>query len=415
MLNVITQIEIQQNDKIIKGRKALLYFDFVCNFEATDSWENFTNKCSVTLPYSVYFSDENNRKKLINNIGGFTDSPTFLKGDKIKINAGYKYYPLGIETTNVSLIFEGFITNITSAKPFTLECEDYMYLLKQIPAKGGSNNYFRGKKYTVEKIVQELIDNSQYKGVVSVNQKTQTNIGDYVIESNMTVAEVLDDLRKNAHLESFFRGNELQIGFLVYDEQLALRREMKQKKIFIFQHNIIEESLIYKRRDDVVLSAVACSINEVETGSTTKSGVKKTKNERLEVLVYNKNGELVGIKKEKGKSFPENKEGERRTFYFKDVTNSDTLIQRAKDKLKDYFYSGFSGSFTTFGIPFVKSGDNVYLIDKSLPERSGYYKVKAVKYSGGTNGLRQDITLDYKIPKGQNEIDEIIKKFDAWR
>ena len=68
MLIVITQIEIQQNDKVIKGRKALLYFDFVCDFEASDSWENFTNKCSITLPYSVYYSDENGRKKLINNI-----------------------------------------------------------------------------------------------------------------------------------------------------------------------------------------------------------------------------------------------------------------------------------------------------------------------------------------------------------
>jgi len=415
MLNVITQIEIQQSDKLVSGRNALLYFDFVCEFEASDSWENFTNKCSITLPYSVFYSDVNGRKKLINNIGGFTDSPTFLRGDKVKVTSGYKYFPNGIETVSTAVIFEGFIANVTSKKPFTLECEDYMYLLKQIPAKGGSNNYFSGKKYTVEKIIQELIDNSEYKGVINVNQKTQTNIGDYIIEGNMTVMQVLEDLRKNAHLESFFRGTELQIGFLVYDESIAIERELQQKKVFVFQHNIIEEDLIYKRREDVVLSAVACSFNEIETDKQTKDGQKKTKNERLEVLVYNKNGELVGVKKEKGKSFPENKEGERRTFFFKDVTSADTLIQRAKDKLNDYFYSGYRGTFTTFGIPFVKQGDNVYLIDKSLPERSGYYKVKSVRYTGGVNGLRQEIELDYKIPKSQTEIDEIIKKFNDWR
>ncbi len=415
MLNVITQIEIQQNDKVIKGRKALLYFDFVCDFEASDSWENFTNKCSITLPYSVYYSDENGRKKLINNIGGFSENPTFLKGDKIKISGGYKYFPFGIETVSTAVIFDGFITNITSGKPFTLECEDYMYLMKQSPAKGGSNNFFSGKKYTVEKIIQELIDNSDYKGIITVNQKTQTNIGDYIIEGNMTIAQVLDDLRKNAHLESFFRGTELQIGFLVYDEELALQREKRQKKVFIFQHNIIEDELTYKRREDVVLSAIACSFNEVETDKQTKDGQKKTKNERLEVLVYNKNGELVGVKKEKGKSFPENKEGERRTFFFKGITSADTMIQRAKEKLNNYYYSGYRGTFTTFGIPFTRSGDNIYIIDKALPERSGYYKVKSVRYTGGVNGLRQEIEVDYKIPKSQAEIDEIIKKFYEWR
>lgn len=411
MLNVITQIEIQQSDKLVAGRNALLYFDFVTEFEAEDSWENLTNKCSITLPYSIFYTDKNGRKQMINNIGGFTENPTFLKGDKVSLKSGYAYYQNGIRYENISLIFEGYITNVTSKKPFTIECEDSMYLLKQVPARGGQNNLFSGKKYTVEKMLSEML-----QGVdVTVNQKTQTNIGDYTLESNMTVAQVLEDLRKNAHLESFFVGKELRVGFLVYDEELALQREAIQKKVFIFQHNIIEEDLIYKKREDIVLSAVACSINEVSTGKQTKDGQGKTKSERLEVLVYNKNGELVGIKKEKGKPFPENKEGERRTFYFKDITSADTLIERAKNKLKDYFYTGFTGNFTTFGMPFVKQGDNVYLIDKALPERSGYYKVKSVRYTGGVNGLRQDINLDYKIPKSQSEIDDIIKKFNGWR
>ena len=117
------------------------------------------------------------------------------------------------------------------------------------------------------------------------------------------------------------------LGDVYKRQELALQREAIQKKVFIFQHNIIEEDLIYKRREDIVLSAVACSINEVSTGKQTKDSQQKTKSERLEVLVYNKNGELVGVKKEKGKPFPENKEGERRTFYFKDVTSSETLIE----------------------------------------------------------------------------------------
>jgi hypothetical protein len=42
-------------------------------------------------------------------------------------------------------------------------------------------------------------------------------------------------------------------------------------------------------------------------------------------------------------------------------------------------------------------GDNVTLVDNILPERNGTYKLKAVKYTGGMSGLRQEISLDSKI------------------
>ena len=54
-----------------------------------------------------------------------------------------------------------------------------------------------------------------------------------------------------------------------------------QKKVFIFQHNIIEDNLSYMRKDDIVLSAIAYSINKKELSETTKDGKAKTKQERL--------------------------------------------------------------------------------------------------------------------------------------
>ena len=66
--------------------------------------------------------------------------------------------------------------------------------------------------------------------------------------------------------------------------------------------------------------------------------------------------------------------------------------------LKKYYYEGFTGSFTTFGIPYVKHGDTVRIVNNQLPEMSGSYKVKGVVYYGGVDdGLRQEITLDYKV------------------
>ena len=51
---------------------------------------------------------------------------------------------------------------------------------------------------------------------------------------------------------------------------------------------------------------------------------------------------------------------------------------------------------------------NQTLVDKDLPERNGYYKVKSVAYKGGTSGLRQEITVDYLI---RNLTDAEIKTY----
>lgn len=413
MLNCVTYLEIQQKSERVKNRNLNLFFDFVNEFESTDSWEDFTNQCKVTLPKNITYTDlKTGAPHDIDNIGGFTVNPTFIKGDEVLLKAGYTYYKDGCKVEDISVIFQGYITNVTSKKPFTIECEDHMFILKQTPAMGkNGKTYFSAKDYTVETMMQELMRGTN----LTVNTKTSTTIGDYIISENMTVMQVLEDLRKTCYLESFFREKELQIGFLVYDEEIALKNEAKQKKVFIFQDNIIEDNLDYKKKDDIVLSAIATSINTVKSNKQTKDGKDKTKDERLEVLVYSDNGTLKGVKKEKGKAFPENKEGERRTFNFQDITDANVLIERAKEKLKKYYYTGFKGTFITFGIPFCQQGDNCYIIDKILPERNGYYKIKQVKYTGGIGGLRQEITLDYKIEISKIEIDKIIDSYNAYR
>ena len=45
----------------------------------------------------------------------------------------------------------------------------------------------------------------------------------------------------------------------------------------------------------------------------------------------------------------------------------------------------------------MRFGDNAEIVNDILPEQNGTYKIKGVNYSGGVNGLRQDIELDYKL------------------
>ena len=297
MLNVVTNITIQQNaSKLFPKRKQLLFFDFANEFECDDNWDAMTDRAKITLPKNLSFRDENNKLQSINNIGGFTSNPFFLKGDSVKIESGYWYFDKqGNQIFDVNTMFEGYISKVGSKMPFTLECEDSMWLLKQVQAKKGEYNE------AVESMVAKWMPSG-----LSVNQKTQTKIGKFTVQEGETIAQVLMRLKKDAHLESFFNGKELTIGYLVYDEQRAVDAEKKQKKVFRFQHNIIEDSLEYMRKDDIKLSAVAQSFSIKELNETCKDGSKKNKQERLEVLVYVKDGELTSMVKTKGKEFPEN-------------------------------------------------------------------------------------------------------------
>jgi len=392
MLRCITEIYISQQGETDKGvaRTKKFFFDFVNEFSATDTWVDFTNQATIKFPKNIYVKDETDKllSLLDKNAGGFdSPSPLFLKGDKITINFGYWYYDkLGNEFKELpkTPIFNGYITEISSKMPIEFKAEDNMYILKQLPAP--NKTYPASKPW--EDILLDLLTGTGF----TVNALTSTKIGEFSTQ-NETVAQVIERVRKDYHLEAYFKGNEIRCGAKVYIDKDIV------ESTFIFQQNIISDDLQYKRKDDLILSAVCYSVNKNEVATTTKTGKTKTKQERVEILVYwdKKLKEFKYQKKEKGKDYPTNVEGERRTLYFWDIQSETELFNKGVDELKKFYYTGFKGKFITFGTPYVKMGDNVILKDPILPERNGKYKVKGVNYSGGKDGHRQEIVLDYKI------------------
>ena len=236
----------------------------------------------------------------------------------------------------------------------------------------------------------------------TVNKKTTTSLGDFITK-NETIAEVLARLRKEFHYESYFKGNELRCGTFRYlPEDALILPDGKTRTtfpFFKFQGNIISDDLEYKRKDDITLSAVAISTIEVATGKTTKDGYAKTKKKRLEVLVTFENGNdtarvTVGTRDQ---PLPPNSGGERRTLNYYGTKTIKELAVKAENELRKYYYTGLRGKFVTFGFPFVQVANYINVIDPILPERNGRYVVKSVKYTGGVDGLRQEIELDYLI------------------
>ena len=385
MLRPITEIKFEQRTQLDgqPARSLSFTFDFVHEFSATNTWVDMTNQCKITFPKNIYVRDANN--KLLPLGGTQTDKlirNLFLRGDKVTVSYGY-WLDNGDRT--LTQIFDGFIAKVASKKPIQLECEDNVWLLKQISCKR--------QVWPKTKSVQQLLQSFLVGTPFTVNELTRITIGDFIVE-NETVAQLLARLRKEFHLEAFFGGptnTELRIGLSPYIQSEAVLH------YFAFQNNIISESLDWQRKDDIKLSAVVQSINTVE-GGINKKGETKTKKERLTVLVYQDiNGEFQYIVKQKNVDLPANVEGERRTLFFPNITSAAKLYELGVAELKKYYYDGFKGKFTTFAYPFVKLGDHVNLSDRVMPDRNGVYVVRGVEYTGGVNGHRQEIQLDYKL------------------
>jgi hypothetical protein len=397
MYRVVINITIQQLTQIkdAPARNKTLYFDFVNEFECSDNWRDLTNDGKIVIPKNLYYRNSFGvLRPLLGtnvNVGGFTNSPLLMRGDAVTIDYGYRFFRGGKEIFEGTYnnqkgthLFTGFVSKVTSKKPIEFLIEDNMWKLKQIPAP---LHTFKDTD-TLEDILKFLLQGTKY----TVNSLTSTTFGAFRV-GNETVAEVLARLQKDYRFEFCFNGDDLRCGTSVYIESEA------KKHTFTFQHTIISDELDYRRKDDLVLSCVASNKIEEETGKFTKSGEPKTKCNRLEVLVTFQNGssEPTVFIKTKGEDYPPNTGGERMTLPFPGAKSIKELIQLATDELRKFYYTGFKGKFTTFGIPFVKMGDNVQLIDPILPERNGLYKVKGVEYSGGMGGLRQKIELHYRI------------------
>lgn len=187
------------------------------------------------------------------------------------------------------------------------------------------------------------------------------------------------------------------------------------------RQNIINSDLQFKYTDDQPVGAIVKSIYKIdlvatpEQGASTADGrVRKTPIE-YSVPVGDAGGQqytffYLVTKSDVDNSSPDSiNPGSPQNIFVNGVVNKANLTRAMKDYgnmlLSHFNYSGFYGSFVTYGYPYVQMCDIVNIADLSFPERSGRYYVKQVIYRGSTDhGFTQQIFLDYKLPnKNINE------------
>lgn len=299
-------------------------FDFCHSIEIKSSYENFTDTAKIVLPRKLSFDG----KELFSGADAI-----FKRGDEVKIELGY--FP------ELKTVFEGYISFVNGSLPVEIECEDKMFLLKQVTIAK-----YSAESTSLKDLLTEILPSDIDFECLDVQ------LGSFRI-SNATVSRMLDTLKGDYGFYSYFVDGVLHVG-LPSDASDTVTEE------FMFEKTIIDaDGLKYQRSEDISIKVVAISM--------------QSDNSKKEVTVGDP-------------------EGSQRTFYTYNSTEA-ALREFANLKLEEVKYTGYSGTFETFGEPMVRHGDVAKLTSTKLPERNGNYEVVSVNRSFGLYGYRQEIQL----------------------
>ena len=309
--------------------KRYLELMFVNEISIESSWRKLTTTCKIVLPRKIAFS-ENSISKDINTI--------IRRGSKVFVYLGYN--------GDLKFEFAGYVARIDARVPFTVECEDEMWKLKQ-------QTFSRAYRNATVKEIASLI----WKGKVNV---TDFTIGQYRID-RATAAKVLDDLQKNYNIYSYF----------TYDQEPILNitlggyefKKISTRHTYNLMGNIVDNDLIYRRKEENKMKVVVTSTNK--------------KNVVLRTEVGDPEGEQISIDK-KGME--------------------QKAIQRlAESELNRLQFDGYKGSITGFGRPLARHNDIAVVMSPEYPERDGEYMIDEVKTTFGMGGFRRQLSLGVKV------------------
>ncbi|MDR2824272.1 MAG: hypothetical protein LBB41_03625 [Prevotellaceae bacterium] len=317
-----------------KDNKKNITFDHVSGVEITTSIKDFTDTAKITVPRKMRWRG----KPLTDYIN---------RGNEITVQLGYEGYTM--ET-----VFKGYIKTFSHTTPIVIECENEMYLLKQTkvqPRKYDKFDFEQFMKQYAPKIAIRLPD------------EKALNFGEVIIKDEMNVAAVFEQLKKNNPFHAFFRDG---VMYAILPQTLLNKDDKVETWVFRTNQNIVDiKNIKYTLAEDVKVKIKAISI--------------LANNKKIEATAGDENGEI-------------------RTFHASRYKTQAELQRYANDELKRWKTDRAEGSFTAFGIPYVRKADRVKIFDEINTDINGKtFNVEAVKYSFGTSGYRQTITLGNEI------------------
>lgn len=303
------------------------------NIEST--WKRPGDVATITLPYT--------NGSLTRAASG---RPGIKVGDPVEIQVGYN--------GKMSTEFTGFVSAIKPNMPLEIECEDMCYLLRK------TNLQHPGVSTLAEALA---LITAAVPGVQLSPDIPSVTLGSMRVDC--TAFNLLETLRREKSLVSYFRGRTLFVG-------LAMGAIPPITHQYVYggdRSNVISTSLspLSQADDKIKLKAI---------GKVAKADGKGF--DTIEVELGDADGTL-------------------RTLSFFDVANAEELKQLAQAYLDKSWIEGYEGGFQTFGWPVARHGDAARFTDLLFPERSGEYYIDEVNTSAGLKGWKREVKIGQRL------------------
>ena len=383
------------------------YISEVYNLEIEDSYSTLTNTARIQFTRWISVKKDRNarsgeRYKLI----GDSDS-VFQKGMRINIKLCYG------EDKDLVTMFDGFITGISAGNPFSIECEDFGYVLKQTALSPISTSK-EGTK------LNEFLPGILKGTGIDLHPLTKSrdiSVGQIVYPQNCTVADILNKLKQGGILcfmQNYQGKPHLCVGLAIVsankEESILNDFPVTPYEVY-FNENVAKDDLKVTKLDVNMLAIEAISL--YNDNSRYKMVVRRDPKDYSKFQVINE----TKISKKQIKATVLDKEdvnqnisniygtgvnkvdlsGYNITTIHAYNLDRDGLQQKAEAALSETSKTGISGKVTLFGDFNLNAGCKVRLHDDLNPEREGVYVVSSVKTTFGANGYRQEITIPYKL------------------
>jgi hypothetical protein len=374
----------------------LIRFYSCVSIEIESSFDTLTDTATVSLPYdNRWIKKDANGFNRIQMISG-NEAGFFTVGDEIRIYFGYNF-------TN-NLEFEGFIAGIEPKTPLKLLCQDKSWKLKK-----GRLLFSTEGKTTLKEVAPKLLANTGIElHPLSLTQEIE--FGKMVVR-NISPAALLDEWR-DIGLLAYMREGKLVVGRSFFSSGAGNYDTTKMSgykpETYNTQKDIISDNLVLNTisADEIAVKAVSAIGNK--TLSVTV--VKDPSNPSNLLVVEEKDGRL---KKEVNESNQKKltAQMEAKGIYIENYTlktqhefnlERAQLIEAAKAAFPRHIKTGLDGTFTTFGDYSLRPATSIYLLDPHNPDKNGEYLIKSVTKTFGSDGIRQVVSIPYKIKNIDN-------------
>lgn len=374
----------------------------VVNLQISDSYKTLINTAKIqftrqiTVKSSLKDDFGEREVKLIGE-----DDSLFKRGKRIQIQLCYG------DDINLKPMFDGYIASIISNNPFTLECEDMGYLLKQTAldpittdAKGTKINDF------IPKILLKGTGIDLHPSTKEMNME----VGQIVYPQSTTAADILNRFKKwgiMAYMRNYNGVPHLALGRTLFSTNTSesLLKDMPDTPYEIhFDEHVAEDNLSIHKLDANLLAIKAIAL--YPNNSMFKATIRRDPKDSSKFQVVNESKVSKKQIKETLLTESDNKYDKNnkidlsayniRTYHEYNV-NRETLIKNAQAAFTEISQTGIEGDITLFGDFGLHAGCKVRLTDNFNPERNGTYVVSEVITTFGVRGYRQKIKIPYKL------------------